>query len=124
MNCTILDWADLAGAWSGEFQGAPNRSDVSVIFNLMDAPGQGPALHRHAYSETFVIRRGTVEFTVGAENVVAHAGQIVVVPAGVPHAFVGRGDAPIEMFDIHASPEIVTEWLADTQASIPQTSNR
>lgn len=120
MDFTLIDWTDPGGAWQGEFRGAPSRSDVSVIFNQMEGPGEGPALHRHAYSETFVVRRGAVEFTVGEDRVVARAGQIVVVPAGVPHAFVGAGDGPIEMFDIHASPEIVTEWLAEEQHAKPQ----
>lgn len=111
MSANIVDWTDGTLPWTGEFAGEALGSGVCVIFNHMDAAGQGPALHRHPYSETFIVRRGSVEFTVGEEKLVAHAGQIVVVGAGTAHAFIGVGKPPIEMIDIHASSRFITEWL-------------
>lgn len=40
-----------------------------VSFFLVDnEPGQGPGLHVHPYSETWIVRTGEAEFTVGDEK--------------------------------------------------------
>ena len=59
----------------------------------------------------FVLREGEVTFTVGDEERVARAGDIVVVPPDTPHAFVNTGGTPLEMVAIHVSPRFATEWL-------------
>jgi mannose-6-phosphate isomerase-like protein (cupin superfamily) len=48
-----------------------------------------------------------------AEAVWASAGDTVVGPANVPHAFVNPGPGLLRQIDIHASPDVVTEWLED-----------
>jgi mannose-6-phosphate isomerase-like protein (cupin superfamily) len=59
---------------------------------LIDAPpGRGPKLHEHPYEEVFIVQEGTVTFTAGDDLVEAKGGQVVVVPAGVPHKFVNSG---------------------------------
>lgn len=70
----------------------------------------GPRLHRHPYAETFIIRRGSATFTVGTEEVLGHAGQVLVVPAGTPHRF-RTGPGGYEAVHIHASDRFVTDWL-------------
>jgi mannose-6-phosphate isomerase-like protein (cupin superfamily) len=39
------------------------------------------------------------------------AGDIVVVPPGVPHKFTNSGPGPSELICIHASPTFIGEWL-------------
>jgi quercetin dioxygenase-like cupin family protein len=86
--------------------------DAGVSFFLTDGPpGSGPELHKHPYAEVFVIQDGDVTFTVGEDTIEATAGQIVVVPAGVPHKFVNSGTAGARHIDIHASRRMTTEWL-------------
>jgi mannose-6-phosphate isomerase-like protein (cupin superfamily) len=41
----------------------------------------------HPYTEVFVVQAGRLRFTVGDATIEASAGQIVIVPAGVPHKF-------------------------------------
>jgi mannose-6-phosphate isomerase-like protein (cupin superfamily) len=95
---------------SREFTGDELGAGVSLI--LVDTPpGRGPSLHRHRYEEVFVLRAGEVTFTVGDEERVARAGDIVVVPPDTPHAFVNTGGTPLEMVAIHVSPRFATEWL-------------
>lgn len=109
----VLDRADLAqGETAYEFEG--RRHDAGVSFIVIYAPpGGGPKLHRHPYEEVFVVQEGTVTFTAGEEIVEASGGQIVVVPAGVPHKFVNSGAGPLRQIDIHPTGRFVTEWLED-----------
>lgn len=96
----------------GEFQGYHLGAGVSFI--VVDAsPGDGPKLHKHPYEEVFVVQEGTATFTVGDETILAGAGQVVVVPAGVAHRFVNAGPGRLRQVDIHKSERFVTEWLED-----------
>ena len=81
----------------------------------MDAPpGSGPSLHTHPYEEVIVVQEGHASFTVGDATIEAIAGQIVMVPAGVPHKFVNSGTGPLRQVDIHPSGRMTqTEWLED-----------
>ncbi len=103
-------WTTNPERWTGEFEGAALQSGVSIIFTRLDRAGEGAALHRHSYAETFIVRRGTVVFTDGRQRFDAAVGEIVVVPAGMPHGFAAKSDQA-EMIDIHASATFITEWL-------------
>lgn len=96
--------------WADDYQELPGGAGVSIILEATTRAGAGPRLHRHPYAETFIIRRGTATFTVGTERLEAHAGQILVVPAGVPHKF-ATGPGGYEAIHIHANARFVTEWL-------------
>jgi mannose-6-phosphate isomerase-like protein (cupin superfamily) len=81
---------------------------------VIDAPpGSGPKLHKHPYEEIFVVQEGSVTFTAGDDVIEAGGGQVVVVPAGVPHRFVNSGAGQLRQVDIHASKRFITEWLED-----------
>jgi quercetin dioxygenase-like cupin family protein len=84
---------------------------MSVIHNDGMAPGAGPGLHRHPYEETFLVLEGEATFTLGEETIVARAGDFLIAPPGVPHAFKNTGDGPLHSIDVHASPTFDTEWL-------------
>ena len=88
--------------------------DADVSFFLTDGPpGSGPKLHKHPYAEVFVIQEGNVTFTAGDDTIEATSGQIVVVPAGVPHKFVNSGSGRARHIDIHTSRRMVTTWLEE-----------
>jgi mannose-6-phosphate isomerase-like protein (cupin superfamily) len=85
-----------------QFEGRAYGSGVSLF--VVDAdPGRGPALHVHPYPETWVVRSGEVEFTVGDEKISGGAGDIVVAPAHVPHRFENTGAGRLEIICIHPS---------------------
>jgi len=66
--------------------------DAELSFFLTEAPPEsGPELHAHPYAEVFVIQEGQATFTTGDATIEATGGQIVVVPASVPHKFVNSG---------------------------------
>ena len=93
-----------------EAQGQEIGAGISVIA-VDSQPGDGPALHRHAYTEVFVVLEGQATFTFGDEERVVAAGGVAVAPAGVPHRFVNSGPGRLVQVDIHENDHFVTEWL-------------
>jgi mannose-6-phosphate isomerase-like protein (cupin superfamily) len=106
-NAWIPDPTVFAGSWEGAEHGAT----TSIIANDIQTVGDGVAFHQHPYAEVFVVRSGHAVFTVGDATMYASAGQIVVAPADVPHAFVNRGPGPLQMLDIHEHATFTTRWI-------------
>ena len=108
----IVAMDDLPGVgWSRDFEGyLYGEAPVSMIF-VDVAPGGGPRLHRHPYMEIFIVHEGEAVFTVGDATYEVGAGQIVIAPADVPHAFVTAGDRRLRQTDIHCNDRFITEWL-------------
>jgi len=77
-------------------------ADVSSF--LVDAShGGDPGLHTHPCEEVFVMQEGGLTFAVGETTIEARSGQIVLVPAGVPHKYVNSGSGRAKHIDVHAS---------------------
>jgi quercetin dioxygenase-like cupin family protein len=68
----------------GSFEGEQHGSQVS-FFVVDMAPGSGPRLHQHAYSETFLLQAGRARFSLGDER--------------------------LHMVTIHAAARMETVWL-------------
>jgi quercetin dioxygenase-like cupin family protein len=100
---------------AGSFEGEGTGSGVS-FFVVDMAPGQGPRLHRHPYSETFVVQAGRGRFRVGDRTVEAVAGEVVVAPPETAHGFKSLGPENLQMVTIHDSPKMQTEWLEPERA--------
>lgn len=91
-----------------------NYGSNSVSLHLTDlAPGQGPRLHRHPYEEVFVLHEGQATFTVGDTTLEVTAGQIVVVPAGMPHKFINSDQGQLRQTSVQPSAHMIAEWLED-----------
>ena len=95
---------------SYRFDGLTHDAPVS-FFLLHTKPGEGPGLHRHPYAETFIVQEGQATFTVGDDRIEARAGDVVVAPADVPHAFVNSGSCVLRSVNIHPVSEMETVWL-------------
>lgn len=111
---TILRAADfeLRPGGTVRFEGAPHESQSS-FFHVRAAPGMGSALHKHPYPETWIVRSGTVRFTVGGAEIQAGAGDIVVADPDVPHRFLNIGADQLEIICIHPSPRIIQEAVVE-----------
>ena len=111
---TVIRAGELRRSRGGTitFEGEPHGSGVS--FFLVDSePGAGPGLHRHPYSETWIVRSGTARFTADGEELDAGPGDIVVVGAETPHKFVNSGAGRLDIVCIHASPVMIQEDLEE-----------
>lgn len=94
------------------FEGEAHGSGVS-FFLVNNEPGAGPGLHRHPYSETWIVRSGQGRFTADGEEFVAGPGDIVVVGQETPHKFENVGPGRLDVVCIHASPRMIQENLEE-----------
>ena len=80
---------------------------------LLRLDGKIP-MHMHPKENHFVyIFKGRAKGTVGDVTAEVSAGQLVAIPAGVPHSFERIGDTPVEII-LFSSPKFVPEdivWL-------------
>jgi mannose-6-phosphate isomerase-like protein (cupin superfamily) len=96
-----------------EFQGIQHQA-TNVSFIWVDMPSGGAIrLHKHPYEEIFIIQEGTATFTVDSVTLEARAGQIMIVPAEVPHKFMNLSDKQLKQIDIHINKQFITDWLED-----------
>ncbi|PFG40916.1 Cupin domain-containing protein [Georgenia soli] len=101
-----------------QLEGRGCEAGVSLIFTSTAEPGAGPYLHKHPYAVTFVIHAGRASFTVGDQELVGSADQVIVVPGFTPHKFAVLGPEPFWSTNIHASNTFVTEWLEGPRATL------
>ena len=114
MNYTLIERDGLPrDGQTYEFEGIQYQ-DTQVSFIWVDMPpGGNIRLHKHPYKEIFIIQDGISTFTVGADTLEAHAGQVIIVPAEMPHKFTNRSDKPLKQIDIHVTKKFITDWLED-----------
>jgi mannose-6-phosphate isomerase-like protein (cupin superfamily) len=88
------------------FEGEPHGSGVS-FFLVNNEPGEGPDLHRHPYSETWIVRSGRARITADGEDIEAGPGDIAVVGPETPHKFknMGPGRLDIILYPLLASAD-------------------
>ena len=73
----------------------------------------GPPQHKHLeHDEGFLVTKGTIVFTVGAESYHAPAGTFVMVPVGVPHTFNNPFDEPAEFVGT-VTPDFYIQYFRD-----------
>ena len=92
------------------FEGEPYGSGVS-FFLVNNEPGGGPDLHKHPYSETWIVRSGRALFTADGEELEAGPGDMLVVGPETPHKFKNLGPERLDIICIHASPKMIQESL-------------
>lgn len=101
-----------------EFEGVRySNTDVSFIWVDMP-PGGNIRLHKHPYKEIFIILEGVSTFVVGDDTLQAQAGEIIIVPAEVPHKFRNDSDRQLKQVDIHISTEFITIWLEEERSEM------
>jgi mannose-6-phosphate isomerase-like protein (cupin superfamily) len=94
------------------FEGEGYGSGVS-FFLVDNEPGAGPDLHKHPYSETWIVRSGKARFTADGEELEAGPGDILVVGAETPHKFKNVGPDRLDIVCIHSSPRMIQVELEE-----------
>jgi mannose-6-phosphate isomerase-like protein (cupin superfamily) len=104
-----------------EFEGEPYGAGVSFFLGNLQ-PGKGPGLHQHPYPETCIVLAGQAAMVVDGQEVVASAGDIVVIGAEMPHRFTAIGDERLDMVCVHASDHFVIERVSDMTMPKPEAA--
>lgn len=93
-----------------EFEGQPHGAGLSFFVGNL-APGKGPGLHKHPYSETCIVLRGQAAMVLDEQEIVAGAGDIVVIGPETPHRFTAVGEEQLDMVAIHDSDRFTIDSL-------------
>lgn len=94
------------------FEGESYGSGVS-FFLVNNEPGMGPDLHKHPYSETWIVRAGKACFTADGQEIEAGPGDILVVGPETPHKFKNIGTDRLDIICIHSSPRMIQVELEE-----------
>lgn len=104
-------WEAPAGSGAGEIELGTFGAAISVIQISTEIVGEGPRLHKHPYTEVFIVRRARALYTIGDTTIEAEAGQILIAPPNMPHKFENLGPDRLESTDIHLAGAFETVWL-------------
>jgi quercetin dioxygenase-like cupin family protein len=90
------------------FAGAEHGASVSVI--VIDAgPGETREAHAHPIEEVVVVQQGSATFFLGSQQArLVRAGEVVRIPANVPHRWAVTGEHRFLGVAAHGAAEIVT----------------
>jgi mannose-6-phosphate isomerase-like protein (cupin superfamily) len=94
------------------FEGESYGSGVS-FFLVNNKPGTGPDLHKHPYSETWIVRSGNARITADGQNIEVGPGDIIVVTPETPHKFKNIGEDRLDIICIHASSQFIQVMLEE-----------
>ena len=90
-------------------------------FDLELTPeGHVPGKHVHpSQEERFEVLSGTMKFKMGRRTVIAEAGEVVTVPAGVAHRFANGGDEAAHV-RVQVRPALEMERLFETAVALAE----
>lgn len=107
----VVPTADLPQLRPGRYllEGYRFGLDHLTLFLGTTAPGigVGAPLHHHDYEELFIVHAGRGTYTVGEEIVEAGPGDVVIIPANVPHGFANQTEETLYHTAVHASGKFV-----------------
>ena len=98
---------------NGALQGEHFVQGYSIIY-----PGCGIPEHDHAAEETYFIYSGSGSITVDGETRPLKAGDIVLVPSGLPHRLFNDGDTDMHMMYVYAPKMVVDHWAKELSGEL------
>jgi len=105
---------------AGREQGLACIAGYSVI-----EPGAGAPLHAHKdVDEVFILLEGTLDLRLGDEQRLVEANHTIAIPAGVPHAFVAVGPAPVRMFTFMPRNRAIAEATTYFEGGPPEGADQ
>ena len=85
-----------------------NGSDATIVACGDLAPGNRQGRHTNSAEETHLILRGTAEISTDDDKTTATAGDVIVIPARVPHDVKNVGDETLRVVYFLPSSTLVT----------------
>jgi quercetin dioxygenase-like cupin family protein len=97
--------ADFGSVQWAARAGDPPGAEQTVGLAVFDA-GKSNVEHTHPDCEEVVyVLEGEVVHTLGDQRTTLRAGDLIVVPRGVPHRLLNTGDVPVRAYIVFSSPE-------------------
>jgi quercetin dioxygenase-like cupin family protein len=97
---------------------AETGGELLAIDLELSPDGHVPGAHVHPIQEErFEVVKGTMRFRTGIRTITAHAGDTVVVPAGVLHRFENSGDVTA-LVCVEVRPALKMEQLFETTVAL------
>jgi quercetin dioxygenase-like cupin family protein len=88
------------------------------MFESIEPPGAGVALHRHpSFQETFIVLEGRFDFEVSGERWSLGPREMLVIPRGAPHGFSCTSPEPGRMLTISTPARVFERFVADISAA-------
>jgi quercetin dioxygenase-like cupin family protein len=100
----IVDWDVVERAYP--YAGVTRQTIISsdaTLTRYTYAPGCVFPVHQHPDAQITVVHSGVIEFDVAGESVVLRAGQVALIPGGVPHGARVTGDETVVTDNYFAS---------------------
>jgi quercetin dioxygenase-like cupin family protein len=85
-TASTLDWETVRRAFP--YAGVTRQtivSDDATLTRYTYAPGCVFPVHQHPDAQMTVVHTGVIEFEVAGQAVTLRAGQVALIPGGVPH---------------------------------------
>ena len=80
--------------------------NLAIMDHILQPRWIGAPLHTHAYTvEISIVVSGRIGVQIGDDELVAEPGEVVVKPAGVPHAFWNPGLIEARFIEILTPPD-------------------
>ena len=97
---------------------ADTGGELLAIDLILAPDGHVPGAHVHpSQEERFEVVSGTMKFRLGRKKIVAHAGDVVVVPPGSVHKFANAGEEPAHV-RVEVRPALKMEQLFETTVAL------
>ena len=86
-------------------EGFPEGAEQTIGLATFDA-GKSNAEHIHPNCEEVVfVLDGEVRHTLGDQETTLRAGDLIVVPRGMPHRLLNTSDRPVRTYIVFSSPD-------------------
>lgn len=74
----------------------PDEAPNFALRRFTMEPGGGMPRHTNEVEHEQYVLRGRATVTIGEDEVTVEAGDVVYIPAGVPHSYRAEGDEPFQ----------------------------
>ena len=85
-RASVIDWDDIEA--QEVFPGVVRQAlttETSTVVRYTYHPGCVFPVHQHPEEQVTIVHSGEIDFEVAGDSVTLRAGQIAVIPGGVPH---------------------------------------
>ena len=91
----------------------PDEGPNFALRRFIMQPGGGMPRHTNTVEHEQYVLRGRASITLGDQRVSVGAGDVVFIPAGVPHSYQSEGEEPFEFLCIVPNQPDVIELVED-----------